>query len=157
MRDSLHEIIDDHTRFPYTSTATDTWDVLEIADENQDDPNNIITIYRNATYAKEGGGNDFYNREHTWPKSYGYPKDRVGNYPYTDMHALFLADSGYNSSRGNHPYNYCDAQCPEKPTESNNGRGGVGGSYPGDSSWRMGSNTDGVWETWLGRRGDVAR
>ena len=37
MRDSLHEIIDDHTRIPYTSIATDTWDVLEIADENQDD------------------------------------------------------------------------------------------------------------------------
>ena len=141
MRDSLHEIIDDHTRFPYTSTATDTWDVLEIADEDQNNSNNIITVYRNVSYVKQGGGNDFYNREHTWPKSYGYPKDRLSNYPYTDMHALFLADSGYNSSRSNHPYNYCDAQCPEKVTESNNGRGGIGGSYPGDSSWRIESCT----------------
>jgi hypothetical protein len=38
MRESLHEIIDDHLRFPYTAVATDTWDVLEIADENQDSP-----------------------------------------------------------------------------------------------------------------------
>ena len=52
MRDSLHEIIDDHTRFPYTSTATDTWDVLEIADEDQDNSNNIITVYRNVSYVK---------------------------------------------------------------------------------------------------------
>ena len=35
LRQSLHEIIDDHQRFPYTSGATDTWDVLELADELQ--------------------------------------------------------------------------------------------------------------------------
>ena len=34
LRQSLHEIIDDHQRFPYTSGATDTWDVLEAADPN---------------------------------------------------------------------------------------------------------------------------
>jgi endonuclease I len=157
MRDSLHEIIDDHTRFPYTSTAIDTWNVLEIADENQDDPNNVITIYRNATFVKAGRGNDFFNREHTWPKSYGFPDDFSGNYPYTDMHHLFLADSGYNSSRSNKPYDNCDSACLEKVTEANNGRGGIGGAYPGDSSWTNGSYTDGRWEVWGGRRGDVAR
>ena len=36
LRASLHDIIDDHTRFPYTSTAIDTWDILEVADA---DPN----------------------------------------------------------------------------------------------------------------------
>lgn len=150
MRDSLHEIIDDHTRFPYTSSATDTWDVLEVADENQDDSNQIMTIYRNATYTKQGGGNDFYNRKHTWPKSYGFPDDFSGNYPYTDMHHLFLADSGYNSSRSNKPYDNCDPSCLEKATETNNDRGGVGGAYPGDSSWTDGSYTNGRWETWDG-------
>jgi endonuclease I len=157
MRDSLHEIIDDHTRFPYTSTAIDTWNVLEIADENQNDPNNVITIYRNATFVKAGRGNDFFNREHTWPKSYGFPDDFSGNYPYTDMHHLFLADSGYNSSRSNKPYDNCDSACLEKVTEANNGRGAIGGAYPGDSSWTNGSYTDGRWEVWGGRRGDVAR
>lgn len=29
LRLSLHELIDDHTRVPYSSSATDTWDVLE--------------------------------------------------------------------------------------------------------------------------------
>lgn len=158
MRDSLHQIIDDHTRFPYTSSATDTWDVLEIADENQDNSNNIITIYRNTTYMKVHGGNNFYNREHTWPKSYGFPDNGPSlNYPYTDMHHLFLSDIDYNSNRSNKPYDQCGSVCLDYPTLPNNDRGGVGGAYPGDSNWTEGDFTDGGWETWIGRRGDVAR
>jgi endonuclease I len=158
MRNSLHEIIDDHTRFPYTSFSTDTWDVLEIADEDQDNPGNIITIYRNATFQKFTGGNDFYNREHTWPKSYGFPDNGPSlNYPYTDMHHLFLSDSDYNFNRSNKPYDNCDAGCTENATVANNGRGGAGGGYPGDSNWTDGDFTFGRWETWAGRRGDVAR
>ena len=158
MRDSLHEIIDDHTRFPYTSSNTDTWDVLEIADENQDNSNNIITIYRNTTYMKLHGGNNFYNREHTWPKSYGFPDNGPSlNYPYTDMHHLFLSDIDYNFNRSNKPYDQCSPVCLGHPTQPNNDRGGVDGAYPGDSNWTEGDFTDGKWETWKGRRGDVAR
>ena len=64
LRQSLHAIIDDHQRFPYTSSVTDTWDVLEIADELQGDQGRVITLYRNAAFDKHGGGNNFYNREH---------------------------------------------------------------------------------------------
>jgi len=157
MRNSLHEIIDDHTRFPYTSFTTDTWDVLEIGDEDQDSSNNVITIYRNASYAKKGGGNDFYNREHAWPNSYGFPDDFPGNYPFTDMHHLFLADIDYNYFRSNKPYENCDSNCLEMPTDFNNDRGGSAGAFPGDSNWTDGEYTDGRWEVWPGRRGDVAR
>ena len=158
MRDSLHAIIDDHTRFPYTSDATDTWDVLEIADENPDSPENIITIYRNATFPKKHGGNDFYNREHSWPKSYGFPDNGASlNYPYTDMHHLFLSDVDYNFYRSNKPYDNCRSVCIGYATTANNDRGGVGGAYPADSNWTEGAYTDGGWETWSGRRGDVAR
>jgi len=157
-RDSLHEIIDDHTRFPYTSGTTDTWDILEIADENQDNANHIITIYRNATYLKVHGGNDFYNREHTWPKSYGFPDNGASlNYPYTDMHHLFLADVDYNFNRSNKPFGNCSPGCVGYATLTTNDRGGVGGTYPADSNWTEGAYTDGKWETWKGRRGDVAR
>ena len=152
LRDSIHNVIDDHTRFPYTSSAVDTWDVLEIADENMDNSNNIITVYQNDTNGKEGGGNSFYNREHSWPKSYGFPNDGSTNYPYTDMHHLFLADSGYNSSRSNKPYDFCLSGCSEKVTLVNNSRGGSG-----FSNWTAGSFTQGMWEVWTGRRGDVAR
>jgi endonuclease I len=158
MRLSLHSIIDDHQRFPYTSSDTDTWDILEIADANLDAETQIITLYRNATFPRQGGGNNFYNREHTWPKSYGFPdNDRSLNYPYTDTHALFLSDSDYNFYRSNHPYNNCNESCVEYVTDNNNGRGAQGGPYPGDSNWQTGEFTEGKWEVWKGRRGDVAR
>lgn len=153
LHQSLHEIIDDHTRFPYTSTSTDTWDILELADQDPDNPNNVIDIYKNASYAKAGGGNSFYNREHSWPKSYGFPNDSSDNSAYTDAHHLFIANSSYNSSRSNKPYANCDSSCTEKPTEFNNNRGATSSQ----SNWTTGSYENGTWETWSGRRGDVAR
>ena len=153
LKQSLHDIIDDHQRFPYTSSATDTWDILEAADEDPNNSNNVIDIYKNASYAKVGGGNSNYNREHSWPKSYGFPKDGATNYPYTDAHHLFIANSGYNSSRSNKPYANCDASCAEKLTEYNNARGGGAGEH----NLTMGSGSTGTWQTWTGRKGDVAR
>jgi endonuclease I len=153
LKSSLHQIIDDHQRFPYTSSATDTWDILEVADQDPNNANNVITIYKNETYTKFGGGNSFYNREHSWPKSYGFPKDGSSNYAYTDAHHLFIADSGYNSSRSNKPYAECDVGCDEKITILNNGRGGSNA----DSNYTTGSFSTGSWETWNGRKGDVAR
>ena len=107
LRQTLHDVIDDHTRFPYTSSSTDTWDILEAADQDRSNANNILDLYRNTSISKQGGGNSFYNREHSWPKSYGFPNNNSTNYPYTDCHALFLSDSGYNSSRSNKPYRSC--------------------------------------------------
>ncbi len=150
LRSSLHEIIDDHVRYPYTSSATDTWDILDLADENPSNSSHVLDVYKNASYPKAGGGNSNYNREHSWPKSYGFPDDGSSNYPYTDCHHLFVADSGYNSSRSNKPYAYSTGT--EKPTDSNAGRGGSG-----DSNWTDGSGSTGSWETWGDRRGDVAR
>ncbi|WP_223787968.1 endonuclease [Marinicella meishanensis] len=148
LRNSLHAIIDDHTRLPYTSSATDTWDVLELAGENVDDSNEVIAIYKNAAYQKVGGGNNDYNREHSWPKSYGFPDDGSGNYPYTDMHHLFIANGSYNSSRSNKPFDICTGGCDERSTEVNNGRGGAGQSNHTKS---------GVWDVWSARQGDIAR
>ena len=158
LRSSLHEIIDDHTRIPYTSSQTDTWDVLEQADADRDEPDRIVTVYRNISYARQGGGNEHYNREHTWPKSYGYPvdvyEDPDDNLPYTDMHALFLSDADYNYYRSNSPFNNCETACNEYPTTANDGRGGAGDA---DSNWQTGEYTDGRWQVWKGRRGDIAR
>lgn len=153
LRTTLHEVIDDHKRIPYTSTATDTWDVLDFADEDPLDPGRILDIYKNASYLKAGGGNTEYNREHTWPKSYGFPNDGAGNYPYTDMHMLMLSDSSYNSSRGNKPYGNCNASCREYPTQAHAGAGGGSGVFPGNSNWADGS----IWQTWGKLKGDVAR
>lgn len=157
LRSSIHETVDDHVRFPYTSSNTDTWNILEEADEDPEDPTKILDVYKNASYTKIGGGTGPYNREHSWPNSYGFPSDGSSNYPYTDCHALFLSDSSENSSRGNNPYRTCASGCSERPTVLNHGRGGGTGVYPGNSNWRTGSGSTGSWETWRGRRGDVAR
>ena len=157
LRQTLHAVIDDHERHPYTSSAPDTWDILETADQDPTNSGNILDVYRNTSITKQGGGNSFYNREHSWPKSYGFPNNNASNYPYTDCHALFLRDSSYNSSRSNKPYRSCDETCKEKATEENGGSGGSTGVHPGQSNWTSGSHTTGIWETWVGRRGDVAR
>ena len=128
LRASLHIIIDDHTQNPYADSQLDTWDVLEEADQDQDQPGNITTLYRNASFPKQGGGNDFYNREHTWPSSYGFPDRADDNYPYTDMHALYLADADYNSDRENRPFEDCASGCTERNTSINDGRGGGTGN-----------------------------
>ena len=153
LRVSLHEIIDDHTRLPYTDTDTDTWNVLELADEDPNDSGRILDVYLNASYPKYGEGNLDYNREHTWPSSFGFPDELVSNYPYTDCHQLMLCNDSYNSSRGNKPFATVGATGTERPTEENDGVGGGIGIYPGWSNWY--STT--YWETWLDRRGDVAR
>lgn len=153
LRTTLHAIIDDHKRFPYTATATDTWDVLEFADEDPLNAGRILDIYKNASYLKAGGGNTQYNREHTWPKSYGFPTDGVSNYPYTDMHMLMLSDSSYNSSRSNKPYGDCTASCTEYTTQTYAGAGGGSGVFPGNSNWANSS----IWQTWGKLKGNVAR
>jgi endonuclease I len=157
LRATLHAVIDDHTRYPYTSYQADTWDILELADEDPNNSSNILDVYKNASYPKQGGGNSYYSREHTWPSSYGFPSDWSGNYPYTDCHQLHLCDYSYNSSRSNKPFRTGDASTTEKPTLYNNGKGGGAGVYPGNSNWTWGSYAAGGWEVWNGRRGDVAR
>ena len=153
LRATLHDVIDDHQRFAYTSSATDTWDILEQADENPANASEILDVYMNASFPKFGGGGGGYNREHTWPSSYGFPNDGSTNYPYTDCHHLFLSDDGYNSSRSNKLYGQCDAGCAERVTVANGGVGGTLGVYPGYSNWTK----TGVWQTWSERQGDVAR
>jgi endonuclease I len=153
LRSSLHPIIDDSVKIPYTASSTDTWDVLNVADQDPLNSGRILDIYRNAPYTKSSGGNDFYNREHTWPNSLGFPSDGSSNYPYTDVHMLMLSDIGYNSARGNKYYDNCPSGCTEYSTQSYNGQGGGSGSYPGNSNWTNSS----VFQVWSRLKGNVAR
>ena len=149
LRATLHNVIDDHTRLPYTSGSTDTWDVLELAQENPASSSQIIDVYYNAAFPKGSGS---YNREHTWPKSFGFPNDSTSNYPYTDCHLLRICDGGYNSSRSNKPYRNCNPGCDEEPTFL-----GGSGTFPGNSNWTSGNFDTGTWQVWAGKKGDVAR
>jgi len=153
LRSALHNLIDDHTKIPYTASTTDTWDALNIADQDPLDSARILDIYKNASYAKVAGGNTFYNREHTWPNSLGFSVDGTTNYAYTDLHMLMLSDIGYNSNRGNKPYGDCTASCTEYTTNAYAGQGGGSGVFPGNSNW-----SDGViWQVWNKLKGNAAR
>ena len=161
LRMSLHSAIQNHTRYPYSSSETDTWDVLEDADEDPTNSSNVLTIYKNSSEVKFGGGVGAYNREHTWPSSLGFPDQEDGlgpSYPYTDCHHLRLANVGYNSDRGSRAFGKCSAACTERVTDVNNGHGGGSGVYPGNSNWVTGADGGtGTWEAWGHRKGDVAR
>ncbi len=154
LRQTLNAVIDDHTYIPYTASVTDTWDVLEAASEYPNDPSRILDVYLNASYPKWNTGNNDYDREHTWPKSYGFPDEGSDNYPYNDCHQLYLCDGSRNSSRGNKPFDSVGgAGTTEYPTLINDGVGGGTGVYPGWSCWA----NPVYWEVWWDRRGDIAR
>ncbi len=149
LRLALHEIIDDHTRFPYTSSATDTWDILGIIEEDPVNAANVITFYRNTSVSWfDQNTTDGWNREHTWPSSYGFTNDGSCNYPYSDVHQLRAASPSYNSARSNRPYDWCTSSsgCEVWPAE--------GTPFSNLSS---GFGSAGSWEVWEDRRGDAAR
>ncbi len=145
----LHTRIKNHTTYPYSGGTTNTWTILNSADEDPANPAHIVDVYKNASSVK---GAASVNREHTWPNSYGF-NDMTTNAglpypPYTDCHMLYLSDLTYNSDRGNKPYGMCSGSCTEKTTVVTNGFGGSGHS-------NFTSTTR--WQPWDHRKGDVAR
>lgn len=162
LRATLHGVIDDHHSVSYDPVAgpdNDTWDLLEPADVDPLDPTKILDVYENKKYERvtdraSSVCTGRYNREHTWPKSLGFPSETgdmgLPNAPHTDGHMLYLSNCEYNSHRGNNPYRTCatPGSCNADPTQLNHGEGGVGinNLYTGS-----------FYDTWPKRRGDVAR
>ena len=152
LRSTLHAALHAHLRFPYSASTTDTWDILELADEDPVDTSRILDIYKNVSYRKNSVVAGEYNREHSWPNSRGFNDDEAAS-EFTDCHHLFSSDISYNSNRGNQPFGTCSAGATENATVANHGFGGGSGVYPGNSNW----DNDSVYEVWNHRRGDIAR
>ena len=102
---ALHEIINDHTKFPYSSSNTDVWDLLKITDEDPSNSSNVILLYTGRSQDKDENsgqssalGSNRWNREHVWSKSHGFPNE--SDTAYTDVHHIRPADESVNSSRG---------------------------------------------------------
>lgn len=156
LRCSLHETIKGHTVYPYSGSGTNTWTILEIAQQDPGNANRIIDVYRNRSYAtgsdRAGTGSGLtYNREHSWPNSLGFASNSLA--AYTDTHMLWLSDTSQNSDRGNKPYANCPSGCTELATEVNNGVGG-----PGQSNWvKAPDGNSGSFEVWNHRKGEMAR
>lgn len=172
LRETLHDLIDAHTVFHYSHPSrpnnsghrVDTWDIVALADAHPDDPSAVLDVYLNGRFERQLVGvrtDPRYDREHAWPKSLGFPTQAVRNPAYSDCHHLFAAYRSYNGDRSNRPYGSpAPGTGRVRPTLESVGRGGSLTEESLSSNYYVLKDAlppRGVWQTWLGRRGDVAR
>lgn len=101
LKSALYNIIKGHTEYPYTSTSTDTWDILKETDRDSANPDNVILLYSGWSVDAEQEYNNAqgWSREHVWAKSHGDFGTDLG--AGTDAHHLRPADISVNSARSN--------------------------------------------------------
>ena len=140
-------ISDTHiTLIPYTSSNTDTWDVLSISDLEFSTSDNVLLVYgydnndsmfisdrlrgvfEKCNFSGCTGTAGLWNREHVFAKSFANPS-LVTDYPSpgTDVHNLRAADSQKNTQRSNRLF-IDDSGVESKVTND-------GYFYPGDE-WK---------------------
>ena len=70
---ALHNIINEHIKFPYTSSSTDVWDILKQTDKDPNDSTKVILFYTgwSVDAAQEWNSGSGWSREHIWSKSRG--------------------------------------------------------------------------------------
>ncbi|MBS3766614.1 MAG: endonuclease [Candidatus Cloacimonetes bacterium] len=120
LKSALHNIIKDHKKYPYFSDTVGVGEMMMVLDEDPDNQENIILFYTNRSQPKKytDWGDDFnymqeysiphedaWNREHTWPKSHGFP-DRIADTAYTDIHHLRPSDRSVNGAKGAKGFDY---------------------------------------------------
>ncbi len=101
LKTALHNIIKNHTEYPYTSSSTDVWDILKETDKDTANPENVILFYTgwSVNAAQEYNNGSGWSREHVWAKSHGDFGTTMG--AGTDAHHLRPADITVNSARNN--------------------------------------------------------
>ena len=139
LKTALTNLISGHTEYPYSSTNTDTWDILQQSDIFSVD--NVLLIYgysdtdsnsitdrlrdKDDECSFSGSCNGYWNREHVYPKSLADPV-LIGSGASvgagSDLHNLRAADAQMNSTRNNNLF------------ETGGGNSGLtdNGFYPGD-------------------------
>jgi endonuclease I len=98
LRNSLHNLIDDHTVASYNSCKNH----LKITDKDPNNLDNVVLIYKQSSIPQDDFASnsevDFWNREHVWAKSLG---GFTSGPAYSDLHHLKPADNTVNTSKGN--------------------------------------------------------
>ncbi len=107
LKAALHNIIDGHTTYPYSSGSTDVWDMLKLTDRDPDNAQNVILIYsgRSVNGPQEFNNENGWNREHVWPSSRGNFGNSQG--AGTDAHHLRPCDIQVNNLRGSRVFANC--------------------------------------------------
>ena len=118
LRSALHNIIDDHTEYNYTSSFTDTWDILKEADADPNNANNVLLIYTRESVngSQEYASGAGWNREHVWAKSRGDFGTATG--AGTDVHNLRASNIAVNSTRSNYSFDDCTSNSCEYTYEN---------------------------------------
>ena len=119
LRIQLSNLIGDthHTFLPYTSGATDTWDVMRISDLSSENSDAVLLIYgyddEDDDFINDRSRDAYdschfawcsgkWNREHVFARSLSNPALTTNDPgPGTDIHNLRAADSQKNSQRSN--------------------------------------------------------
>ena len=137
LKSQLTTLISNHTEFPYSSSATDTWDILQVCD--LESGTDVLLVYgyndtdgissndrlRDVSLMCNFSGScvGFWNREHVYPQSLATPPLTTSSAGSgTDLHNLRAADTQMNSTRNNNLF------------ETGSGDAGLtaNGFYPGD-------------------------
>ena len=100
LKSALNTLIKGHQTYSYSPC---TWVMLEQADEDPTNANNVIGFYTRRAIAKSNrdqGGNtpNAWNREHIWPKSHGLSSKN--QHAHNDGHHLRATDKSVNADRG---------------------------------------------------------
>ena len=101
LKSALNQIIRSHKAYRYSPCV---WEILKEADEDPDNPNNVLTIYTGESIPKASqvSGHtrpNTWNREHVWAKSHGFKSK--GQHAHTDAHHIVASNPDANSERGN--------------------------------------------------------
>ncbi len=75
---------------------------LPVVDQDPNNVNNVVLVYNSQIVPSVWDSGITWNREHTWPESYGNTSTSAPQ--YSDLHMLRPCNMSVNSSRGNKPY-----------------------------------------------------
>ncbi len=132
LKSTLHNIIKDHTEYPYSSSGTDVWDILKETDRDPENSDNVIGLYSGFSMnaAKEYDNGAGWTREHVWAKSRGDFGTTLGT--GTDLHHLRAADVSTNLATNNRSF----ANEANDPYVDDSGNySGPTGSFTSSSDW----------------------
>ncbi|MFC2115869.1 endonuclease [Bacteroidota bacterium] len=141
LKSALYTIIKAHKTYPYSSSSTDTWDILKESDRDTGNAENVILFYTgwsvNADQEYNNGAG--WNREHVWAKSRGDFQTSEG--AGTDAHHLRPTDISVNAARDTRWFDTCSVPYLDG----------------GKSTGCFTSGTRWVWQPRDEVKGDVAR
>jgi endonuclease I len=120
--------------------SNNTAGYMRAIDEDENNTANMLMLYTDQTLPKGSfgtSGGTVWNREHTWPQSYGTDTEPARS----DLHALFPAHANVNSQRSNYAFSYVP----------------VGGSSLAQAPQSFASESQRRFEPWDADKGRIAR